>query len=890
MLDQELLARAEANDVQAIFEVAKAYYIGEEVEEDNDKAFELFSKVVALDPSFADVYSRIGRCYEKGWGTNLDLEKAIEAYTTGANLNSSGCHYYLAVAYENGTGVEQNDQMAIHHYRIAADLGDTDSMVEMGHRYREGNGVEKNDVTATEYYRKAAEKDDSNGVYQLAKAYYNGLGVDKDVPLSTQLWEKSAELGHWGAQFYTGINYLTGDGVERDFQKAVFWFEKASEQEHPEATYKLGSLYMDGIGVERDPAKGIAYIIQAADLGAKEAYFLAGVTYFQGNYGYPVDKTKAIEYWVKGSEEGEGGCTKNLGIVYKTGDGVDRDPVKALAYFEKAVEQGNIDALEQLGLAYCNGGIATHDERKARAYFERAYKAGSVDGAYFLGLLLETGEQIEHDLEQAYSIYLFAAEKGNADAMVKVGFFLHEGMGVKKDVAKAVEWLEKAKAAGNQNAEEFLSISYRNGEGDPKMAFEHYLKLAEQGDAEAQYQLYNAYDDGNGVEQNAELAREWCKKAADNGHIVAAALTGLHEMIFGNTVDAVKYWEIAARGGHLKAATDLADLYLEGKDGVPINKARAIELLNEAANAGFAEAQNSLGICYVTGNGVPENAFEAVRWFEKAAEQDEEFGMKNLAVCLRNGNGVVTNKAKAAEWFEKAAVKGNIQSKSNLADMYADGEGVLVNYQRAEALYKEIIASGDGPYYDGAIFGLALLYATKTNDHYKAFPLWQEAAQRGSDTAQYNLGLCYHNGWGTAKDDDQALYWWRKAAAQGHKDAQHNIDVLLRERNSYSSGESNYQSPAQSSQPAKSGGCYVATAVYGSYDCPQVWTLRRFRDYKLATSWYGRLFIRAYYAVSPTVVKLFGKTEWFNRFWKVRLDKMVAALQEQGYEDIPYND
>lgn len=75
MLDQELLAKAEANDVQAIFEVAKAYYIGDGVEENNDKAFELFSKVVALDPNFPDVYSRIGRCYEKGWGTAQDLKK-----------------------------------------------------------------------------------------------------------------------------------------------------------------------------------------------------------------------------------------------------------------------------------------------------------------------------------------------------------------------------------------------------------------------------------------------------------------------------------------------------------------------------------------------------------------------------------------------------------------------------------------------------------------------------------------------------------------------------------------------------------------------------------------------------------------------------------------------
>lgn len=505
-----------------------------------------------------------------------------------------------------------------------------------------------------------------------------------------------------------------------------------------------------------------------------------------------------------------------------------------------------------------------------------------------MGLLLETGEQVEHDLARAYSVYLFAAERGNSDAMIKIGFFLHEGEGVEKDVAKAIEWLEKAKAAGNPKAEKYLSISYRNGEGDPKAAFEHYLKLAEQGDAEAQYQVYNAYENGNGVEKNEALANEWCKKAADNGHIIAAALVGFHEMIFGKETEAVKYWEVAAKGGHLKAATDLANLYLEGSDDVPVNKARAIELLNDAANSGFAEAQNSLGVCYMAGNGVPENPTEAVKWFEKAAAQDEEFGMKNLAICLRNGNGTVTNKAKAAEWFEKAAAKGNIQSKSNLADMYADGEGVLVNYQRAETLYKEIISSGNETFYDDALFSLALLYATKTNDHYKAFPLWQEAAQRGSDTAQYNLGLCYHNGWGTTKDDDQALYWWRKAAAQGHHDAQHNIDVLMNERNSY--GNSNYQSSSQNSQPAKSGGCYVATAVYGSYDCPQVWTLRRFRDYKLAATWYGRLFIRAYYAVSPTVVKLFGKTEWFNHFWKARLDKMVATLQEQGYEDIPYND
>ena len=86
------------------------------------------------------------------------------------------------------------------------------------------------------------------------------------------------------------------------------------------------------------------------------------------------------------------------------------------------------------------------------------------------------------------------------------------------------------------------------------------------------------------------------------------------------------------------------------------------------------------------------------------------------------------------------------------------------------------------------------------------------------------------------------------------------------------------------------GGCYVATAVYGSYDCPQVWTLRRFRDYTLAETWYGRAFIKAYYAVSPTLVKWFGHTKWFKRMWKGKLDSMVAKLNAEGVEDTPYQD
>ena len=84
--------------------------------------------------------------------------------------------------------------------------------------------------------------------------------------------------------------------------------------------------------------------------------------------------------------------------------------------------------------------------------------------------------------------------------------------------------------------------------------------------------------------------------------------------------------------------------------------------------------------------------------------------------------------------------------------------------------------------------------------------------------------------------------------------------------------------------------CYVATCVYGSYDCPEVWTLRRFRDYTLRNSWYGRLFIKMYYAISPKIISIWGDNPRFKAFWKKRLDKIVHALKERGTSDTPYID
>lgn len=85
-------------------------------------------------------------------------------------------------------------------------------------------------------------------------------------------------------------------------------------------------------------------------------------------------------------------------------------------------------------------------------------------------------------------------------------------------------------------------------------------------------------------------------------------------------------------------------------------------------------------------------------------------------------------------------------------------------------------------------------------------------------------------------------------------------------------------------------GCYVASCVYGSYDCPQVWTLRRYRDEYLERSIAGRVFIRIYYTLSPIIVAMFGKNAIVRDIWKKLLDSFVNRLRNRGYSNRRYND
>ena len=117
---------------------------------------------------------------------------------------------------------------------------------------------------------------------------------------------------------------------------------------------------------------------------------------------------------------------------------------------------------------------------------------------------------------------------------------------------------------------------------------------------------------------------------------------------------------------------------------------------------------------------------------------------------------------------------------------------------------------------------------------------------------------------------------WRKNCIPGHDDF---LDDYIA-----------YKICCEDDDDDSSDDCYIATVVYGTYDCPELGVLRRFRDYGLRKSIIGTAFVQFYYAVSPRLVRRFRNAERINRVSKSVLDLLVRQLKKRGFEETPYYD
>ena len=120
------------------------------------------------------------------------------------------------------------------------------------------------------------------------------------------------------------------------------------------------------------------------------------------------------------------------------------------------------------------------------------------------------------------------------------------------------------------------------------------------------------------------------------------------------------------------------------------------EVLNyiKSANAGDADAQNTLAIMYQSGKGIERNYSKAVKWYKRAINNGNIIASYNLANLYRKGIGIKQDLKMAVKYFTLAAEKGDAMSRYNLSLMYYNGDGVNKNYKKSFLLFIHIILGG----------------------------------------------------------------------------------------------------------------------------------------------------------------------------------------------------
>ncbi|XP_073477146.1 death ligand signal enhancer isoform X1 [Aquarana catesbeiana] len=177
----------------------------------------------------------------------------------------------------------------------------------------------------------------------------------------------------------------------------------------------------------------------------------------------------------------------------------------------------------------------------------------------------------------------------------------------------------------------FGIISARDS-ADYKSAFHFFQESAESGYSKAQYNVAVCYEKGKGVAKDMT-------KAAD-------------------------YYRLAASGGHQLAKYRYARHLLQSNSE---ETQSAVQLLQDAAQAGVKEAQAYLGVFYSKASHFdPE---KAARYFWMAAENGDVQSRYHLGVCYERGFGVLVSKLEALRHYEKAARSGHEPAQQKLLEM-----------------------------------------------------------------------------------------------------------------------------------------------------------------------------------------------------------------------------
>ena len=237
----------------------------------------------------------------------------------------------------------------------------------------------------------------------------------------------------------------------------------------------------------------------------------------------------------KSAEQGDAKAQYNLGVCYYNGYGVEKDYQEAVKWYHKAAEQGDAMAQFNLGLCYDYGNGIPRNKIEAYIWYVLSFKNGN--------------DYVNKNIKRLESEF---GKEQFSEVQFRLGVYFYS----KKDYQEAVKWYRKAAEQGLAEAQYNLGLCYEGGDGvkkDYQEAVKWWRKAAEQGLAEAQYNLGLCYYNGNGVEKDYQEAVKWWRKAAEQGDAMAQCNLGLcygeGRGIIQNKVKAYAWFALSSKNG-----------------------------------------------------------------------------------------------------------------------------------------------------------------------------------------------------------------------------------------------------------------------------------------------------------------------------------------------------
>jgi TPR repeat protein len=249
---------------------------------------------------------------------------------------------------------------------------------------------------------------------------------------------------------------------------------------------------------------------------------------------------------------------------------------------------------------------------------------------------------------------------------------------------------------------------------DVAAAVSELKPLAEQGNAEAQFNLGSLYYQGWGVLQDHKEAVKWLRKAAEQGHVFSQTTLGtvyaegVPGVVEKDYPQALMWFIFAAAKGDMEAMefrdslanrmtpAQIAEAQKLAREFKPQDAhTKSLQEFRALAAQGDAAAQFKLGVIYYKGLGVQPDYLEALNWFKKAALQGHPLARYNAGYMNEKGEGAPQDHVEAAKYYRQAAEQGNRLAQYNLGYMYEKGQGVLPNEVQALMWYNLAAVQGE---------------------------------------------------------------------------------------------------------------------------------------------------------------------------------------------------